>query len=263
MRTTSLASSWPPPPEPLLLESDAVHVWCAVLDLRSSRIQALERALSADERERASRFRFLKDRERFIAARGILRCILGRYRKTDPAHLRFHYNPHGKPTLTGELPDGLHFNLSHSAGLALYALAQGREVGVDLEVLRPSLAREQIAEQVFSPREVAALRRLPEELQPEAFFTYWTSKEAFIKAKGEGLALPLDGFEVSASSQGLGGMLTVYAQPQEAHRWSLRKISPAPGYSAALAVEGHDWQLRCWQWRERLSSSSGPPGARQ
>jgi|GEM_PF-134532 len=250
MVTTGFATSWLLPPETLLLGSDAVHVWCASLNLGPSRIQALERTLSTDERERASRFHFHRDRECFIASRGILRFILGRYLDREPADLRFFYNAYGKPALTEEMTDGLRFNLSHSAGLALYAVAQNREVGIDLEWIRPSLAREQIAERVFSAAEVAALRSLPDQLQAEGFFTYWTLKEAFTKAKGEGLTLPLDGFEVSPSSEGQVAGLTLYGHPQEARCWSLLKLLPAPGYLAALAIEGSNWCLQCWQWRE-------------
>ncbi len=248
MTTSRVAFSWTPPPETWLLESEAVHVWCTTLDQGYSRIRMLERTLSSDERDRAARFHFQTDRERFIASRGILRSILGRYQNIEPGHVRFHYDACGKPTLDGESANGIRFNISHSAGVALYAVARSREVGIDLEWVRPSLATEQIAERLFSPLEVAALRNLSEERQAEAFFTYWTLKEAYSKAIGKGLAIPLEGFEVIPSSEEQVWNVTIRGQRQEACHWSLRTLSLGPGYCAALAVEGHGWQLQCFQW---------------
>lgn len=250
METTGSACSWPLPSDTALPGRQAVHVWRAALHVEPSRLQALAQTLSPDERERASGFQYRKDRERFIAARGILRSILGQYLHRAPARLQFRYGPWGKPALAGQRERGLRFNLAHSAGLALYAVAQGREVGIDLEHLRPSLAREQIAERVFSPAEAARLRRLPDPQHLEAFFTYWTLKEAFLKANGRGLTLALDGFEVSPPPHGHVARLTLPGHPREARRWSLLTLSPAPGYLAAVAIEGDNCHLQCRQWPE-------------
>ncbi len=252
-------SSWGPPPDTVKLGSDEVHVWRAALDLGASGLQNLEHALSADERARAERFCFWKDRERFIVARGLLRVILGSYLEMEPGQLRFCYGPHGKPTLAeGSGVDAFCFNLSHSQAVALYAITRHREVGVDLERLRPDLEGEQTAERLFSPREIAVLRALPPNLRLEAFFTCWTRKEAYIKARGGGLTLPLDRFDVSLAPGEPAALLSINGDRQEASRWLLQSLAPAPGYLAALAVEGHDLRIKCWQWIQETEPEFEP-----
>ena len=236
-------------PEPLALGDKEVHVWHASLDLSVSQIQRLGHTLSAEERKRAERYRFPKDRERFIAARGLLRTILGRYLKTEPGRLRFCYNSCGKPELAGETGNGsLRFNVSHAHERALYAVTYGRAVGVDIEYIRPDLVGEKMAERFFSPREVAVLRALPEHMQTRAFFNCWTRKEAYIKARGQGLSIALDRFDVSLTPGAPAALLSVDGDPQEASRWSLRELSVGSDYVAALAAEGQDPQLTCWRW---------------
>jgi 4'-phosphopantetheinyl transferase len=241
--------SWHPPPEPLMLGNNEVHVWRASLDLPASQVRSLQHTLAAEELRRAGRYHFPRDREHFTVARGLLRDILGRYLKTPPGQLRFCHHPHGKPGLAGETGgERLCFNVSHSHGLALYAVTRGRAVGVDVERIRPDLSEEDIAERFFSPREVAALRALPTNMQPAAFFHCWTRKEAYIKATGKGLSIPLNEFDVSLTPQEPATLLNVNGEPHEALRWSLQELSVDSGYAAALAVEGHSWQLKCWQW---------------
>ena len=186
------------PANALAIGRDEVHVWQATLDRTPSELQSLFDSLAADERARAGRFHFDRDRVRFVVARGVLRAILGRYMNRAPVSLSFRYGSHGKPALAGEADgDAICFNLSHSNGVALYAIARHRAVGVDLERIRFDLPVVEIAERFFSRREVAALRMLPSEQQHQAFFCCWTRKEAYIKARGEGLSLPLDQFDVS------------------------------------------------------------------
>ncbi|MBI2951872.1 4'-phosphopantetheinyl transferase superfamily protein [bacterium] len=251
-----VSALWPFPPEPLILADDEVHVWRASLSLPPSRLRGLWHTLSQDEQIRAARFYAQKDRDRYTVARGLLRAILGLYLKTRPEQIGLCYGPFGKPALCppeqGEAP--LRFNLSKSHGLALFAFTRGRELGVDLERIRPQPADGRIAERFFSPQEVAALRTLPKKAQAEAFFNCWTRKEAYIKAKGAGLSLPLDQFEVSLIPETPAALLSAKWDPQEAARWSLRALTPAPDYAAALAVEGRLWRLRCWRWPE------SPPG---
>ncbi len=241
--------SWCLPPKKLTLADDEVHVWCAALNLKASRVHRLEQILSADERTRAERFYFQKDHEHFIVARGLLRAILGRYLDIEPSQVRFSYSSYGKPFLAGEGGDAFRFNLSHSNGLALYAISHRRELGIDLEYIRPKLVDERIAER-FSPREVAALRELPANTRQEAFFACWTRKEAYLKARGEGLTFPLDKFDVSLVLGEPAALLYTNGNPQEAARWSLQELRPRPGYMGALAVEGHHWLIKCWQWSE-------------
>jgi 4'-phosphopantetheinyl transferase len=247
--TNSPTPAWSAPPESFHLESDEVHVWRATLDQPAPRVQSLWQTLAADEQARARRFYFEKDRVPFIIARGALRAILGGYLNINPDQLRFYYSPHGKPALASEVGGGtLRFNVSHSHGLALFAISRGRDIGIDIEHIRPDFATEEIAERFFSPREVAALRALPIDAQAEAFFNCWTRKEAYIKAIGEGLSHPLDQFDVSLAPGEPARLLKTQRNPQQAAQWSLQELSPGPGYAAALAVEGHGWRLHCWQW---------------
>lgn len=250
-RTKRLQYLFCPPPESLILGSDEVHVWRAALDIPTQHVHALHQTLAADEIARADRFHFQRDRERFIIARGVLRAILGCYLRREPSQLRFCYNSHGKPVLAKESGgDAFRFNVSHSHRLALYAVTRGREVGVDLERIRPVPDADQIAERFFSPREVAVFRALPPRMQTPAFFSCWTRKEAYIKAKGEGLSIPLDQFDVSLAPGEPAALLHTQWDDQEASHWSLKALTPAPGYVAALAVEGHDWRLTYWQFPE-------------
>jgi 4'-phosphopantetheinyl transferase len=219
------------------------------LDQTPSQIQSFLHNLAADEQARAERFHFERDRGHFIVARGVLRAILGGYLKRAPEGLSFCYGSHGKPAIAGESGgDAIRFNVSHSHGIALYAVTRGREVGVDLERIRFNLAVAEIAERFFSRREVAMLRALPTEEQREAFFRCWTRKEACLKARGEGLSLPLDQVDVSLAPGEPDAAPGTQPDSSDASRWSLQELAPAPGYVAALAVEGHGWRLACWQW---------------
>jgi 4'-phosphopantetheinyl transferase len=241
--------TWYPPPQSLKLDGDEVHVWRACLDQTTSRIDRLYTVLSPDERERAGRFYFQRDREHYIVARGVLRMILGRYLEIQPDRVRFCYSPYGKPSLVDE--DGgdlLRFNLSHSGGLVLYAVACDRELGIDIECIRDDLADKEIADRFFSAAEVAVLQTLARDVWSQAFFNCWTRKEAYIKALGEGLSHPLHEFDVSLVPGEPAALLSTRRDPKEASCWSLRELETGAGYVAALAVKGHDWRLKCWQW---------------
>lgn len=139
--------------------------------------------------------------------------------------------------------------------MALYAITRGREVGIDLEFIRCDLEAEQIAERFFSHSEIATLRALPKHFQKCAFFLGWTRKEAYIKARGEGLSLPLDQFDVSLIPGEPAALLSTQPDSDDAFRWSLQELTLASGYVAALAVEGRGWSLSCWQWPGPLKSS--------
>ena len=246
---TDSSLSWDSPPKTLVLPNNAVHVWQASLHVSASYLRTFESMLTADELARAERFYFQKHREHFIAGRGLLRNILSRYLDREPGQLRFRYNSYGKPDLIEETgTEGLCFNLSHSHGIALYAVTRNREIGIDIEYFRPDVEAEKLAERFFSPREAAVLRSLPEHLRREGFFNCWTRKEAYIKAEGEGMSIPLSAFDVSLTPDEPAALLRSQRSPQETARWSLQALSPEPGYAAALAVKGHDWELKCWQW---------------
>jgi len=248
--------SWCFPPDSLKLGHDEVHVWRASLNCTAAQVEILKHTLAAEELRRAEHYHFKKDREHFIVARGLLRTILGRYLDVEPGQLRFSYGPYGKPALEMEPgEDTLSFNLSHSHELGLFAVSRGRELGVDLEYIHAHLADDQIAERFFSPREVELLRGLPNDLQREAFFIFWTRKEAFIKATGKGLSLPLKQFEVSLVPGKPIVLLSANGDHQETFRWSLQPLAAGSGYAAALCVEGHDWRLKGWQWAEWYSEA--------
>jgi 4'-phosphopantetheinyl transferase len=249
MTAASLDSPWSSAPERLSLDSGEVHVWRASLDHSSSQVDRFRETLDCDERSRADRFCFSRDRERFIVARGVLRALLGRYLNRAPESLAFSYGTHGKPVLDSESDaDAIRFNLSHSHGTALYAVTRGREIGVDLEFIRSDLEAEQIAERFFSHSENVTLRALPLRLRKYAFFLCWTRKEAYIKARGEGLSMPLDQFDVSLIPGEPAALLSTKPDAGEALRWSLRDLNLGRCYAAALAAQGRDWTLSRWQW---------------
>lgn len=248
---------WRLPGKTSLLGNDEVHVWRAELDHNPSQINSLLYTLAEDERARAERFYFQRDRERFIVARGMLRRILGFYLNRAAESVSFCYGRQGKPALAGESGENkIHFNMSHSHGLALYAVTRGRELGIDLEFMREDLEVEQLAERFFSQREIVTLRALPAGHRKHAFFLCWTRKEAYIKARGEGLSLPLDQFDVSLIPGEPAALLGTRPDSGEALGWSLAELSVAPGYVSAVAVEGHGWSLSCWRSPGLLSNSA-------
>ena len=224
---------------PFLGEAD-VHLWRIPLELSGAAVQRLTSVLQSDERARADRFRFARDGRRFVVARAALRILLGGYLKVAPARVEFHYGAQGKPFLSS--PDEgllrLTFNLSHSHELALAAFARGRALGVDLEHVRTEMEVEEIAERFFSPGEVAVLRSLPAAVRHEAFFNCWTRKEAFIKARGEGLSLPLEQFDVTLAPTEAVRLVRTRWDEQEAARWTLQAFDVASEYKAAVAYDG-------------------------
>ena len=226
----------------LKLAPGEVHLWQAVLDKRLA--DGLRHLLSTDEISRADRFHFAKDRNHFVAARGLLRTLLSAYHGIDPEDLRFVYADKGKPSLEETQHGTVNFNLAHSHDMAIYAFTHDREVGVDLEYVREDLAGEQIAQRFFSPREIEMLKTVGTALRKEAFFNCWTRKEAYIKARGEGLSMPLDEFDVSLLPGEPAALLLNHKEPEEVRRWSMRSIPMPRGYVAAVVVEGQDWVLK-------------------
>ncbi len=205
--------------------------------------------MSADELERAGQFRFPKDRNDFIVSHGILREILAGYLDINPDGLRFIYNAYGKPSLEVEgKSTNFHFNLSHSQELALFAVTQVGRIGVDVEFIRHEVAVDRTPESAFSPSEIESLRSLPEELQAKAFFQCWTLKEVFIKARGQGLSIPLDQFDVWFLPSQPVRLLNKQWDTEEALQWTLRDLDVGDDYTAAIAIEGHWWKTKCLSW---------------
>jgi 4'-phosphopantetheinyl transferase len=213
--------------------SVTLHVWSAPLDTERDVYENLTACLTPDERERAERFRFDQDRRRFSIARAVLRHILSAYLLRAPRQIRLRYGPYGKPCLIPEESSAIHFNLAHSDAFALIALTEGRAVGVDLERIRPQLVTDRLAAATLSYAELAIFRGLPPEKRAHAFFSIWTRKEAYLKARGVGLSRHLDKIEMSSAADfdALGAV-----GPQRLDGWIIHALAPAAGYAAAVAV---------------------------
>lgn len=218
---------------------DSISVWKVGLEWAKSDIEVATEILSSDEQKRASRFHRVRDRKHFIVARASLRLILARYLNVDPRQISLQHNAFGKPRLT----DGAHypdvrFNVAHSRGVALYALAIGREIGVDLEFIEPDFATMGLARNLFAPEEVAALSTLRNEDFVEGFYRCWTRKEAYVKAKGLGLSLPLNSFVVSVGPPSETPLLLAERNEiGEQNRLTLLDVIVGEGFAATLAVE--------------------------
>lgn len=230
---------WLKAPTDLSLSVDDVHVWRVELERSPLELQELAETLSSDEQSRAERFYFEQHRQHFIAGRGMLRTILGRYLGIEPQALQFEYEAHGKPILGDKFAtSGLSFNLSHSQGLALYGVSR-HPIGVDLECIRENTDVEALAKRFFTEREYEVVRSLPPNQQQQVFFRYWTCKEAYLKATGAGLS-QLEQIEI----------LLTPTQPAtlQSEEWSLTELIPANNYLAAVAVPGHNLHYSCWQY---------------
>jgi 4'-phosphopantetheinyl transferase len=239
---------WTPAPHAPPLAADVVHVWQALLDAEPPLVARLETLLDDRERERANRFHFPRDGQRYIVGRGRLRLLLGEYLGVEPAKVLLRSTSSGKPELVGEQEwSGVRFNVAHSDCLVLYAVARGRNVGVDVERVRPDLEWHALAARYFASCEVDELMALPAERQHRAFFVCWTRKEAYVKALGCGLSVPLDRFAVTVAPDRPAALVHTEHDPAQHPRWEMKELSPAPGYVGAVAVEGCGWQL----WRGR------------
>ena len=244
-----LGSPWKIGPLRLDLSPAEVHVWRTNLDVAKVLQGSFCGWLDEEELNRASKFIFQKDRDRFIAAHVFLREVLSRYLHVDPGEIRFEANEFGKPLVAG---DTLEFNLSHSRDISLLAVARNRSVGVDVEYIRSDLEIEAIARRFFSYSEVSDLLSLPQRVQNLAFFSGWTRKEAFIKARGQGLSIPLDGFDVSLLPSEPAALLASRLVPEVGSRWSILDLAPAIGYAGALVVEGDSFELGKWSYSRSM-----------
>jgi len=237
--------TWMAGPAAPVIWPNEVHVWRARLDIPWS--WTFDEALSPEDRARADQFKFESDRRKFCVGRASLRLVLGRYLKTKPGRLQIDQADYGKPYLADrKTSQGLRFNLSHSHQLALVAVARDREVGVDVEYIRPNFVTDEVAGHFFSAAEAEQLRALPFAQKTQAFFNCWTRKEAYIKARGEGLACALDQFEVSLSPGSPAMLLHNRVDSREVARWSFQELFPQPGYAATLAVERGFSRLVLW-----------------
>jgi 4'-phosphopantetheinyl transferase len=222
-----------PCPAPGRLPKNAVHVWRRRLVPEFEAPERGSALLSEDENERASRFRVERARSAFIQTRSALRLLLSGYLDESPQSIRFRLTEYGKPVLDEAFE--FHFNVSHTDGLSLLAFAH-RRVGVDVEKIRHQPDALQLARRFFSEREREELENLPAEKLSAAFFLCWSRKESYIKARGEGLSLPLNQFDVSADADPSPILLATRPDPAEAQRWLLRDVPVSPQYAAAVAI---------------------------
>ncbi len=233
---------WLPAPDPIPSLGDAVHIWSVELDNLNLDIASWHTRLSPGEQARVAKFKFARDQRRYVIAHVALRNILAGYANADPAGLQFDEGPNGKPKLAPPFDArGIEFNLSHSHERALLAVKHGDEVGVDIEFSKADFEFLDVASHFFTKREVTALRALPPELQRQAFYKCWTSKEAFLKAKGTGLSGELDEVEILLAREHVQIKASVAG-------WSLIELSLSGGYEAALVTKNKFAEIFCYQW---------------
>jgi len=241
---SAVRPTWQSQKDPPRPGDDEVHIWSTALARTPEQLATLTECLADEDRERADRYRLIEARSDFIVARATLRSVLGRYLGVEPRRVVFRYGPQGKPFLAS---GKLHFNLTHSHGLALVALSRTVEVGVDVERIRP-FNDLQFAERYFSPREVNFLKTVSQPERTEMFFHAWTRKEAFLKATGEGIALGLDRIEVELRLEEPARLVLLDGCPTRAAEWSLIHLQPAVGYVGALALMRRGMRVNCWSW---------------
>ncbi len=236
---------WNIPIKNLKIENDEVHIWLASLNAGRPSTEGLEKILSEDEIKRAEKFYFKKDRNHFVACRCILRNILSLYLDIPAGDIKFSYNTYGKPSVPEKK---IFFNLSNSYGLAIYGITCNKEIGIDIEHIPEDFSWEEIVEQFFSKKEIMELYKTPCDMRKKAFFNCWTRKEAYIKAKGMGLSIPLDSFDVSLMPGEPVKLLEVRGKREEKSPWFLKEILINNNYVSALAVEGYNLTFKYWKW---------------
>lgn len=240
---------WPEAPQGLRLRDREVHIFCSSLAVPSAQNTKLQEVLSEDERTRANRFHFEKDRRRFAISRAVLREILGQLLGLPGRSLVFSSGPHGKPYLAEPHMTGLHFNVAHSGSLAVFAMSLRQEVGVDVEQLRRIDGADTFVERFFSRRERADWNGVKEEHRMEAFFNYWTRKEACLKATGQGLSDSLDQIEVTLVPGSPAQVLSETDPWDQTNRWWLQSLAPASGYIGAVAALcATNPRIHRWSW---------------
>jgi len=241
----AFADAWRPGPDVPLIHTSDIHVWR--IDLSLAIGAERKSLLSEDEHQRAQRFRLDRDRRRFMAGRSALRSILARYLLIDPGKLIFQVNACGKPYLRDH-GCSLRFNLSHSHELALLAVAAGREVGIGIEFIRANVLPDEVARNFLSLGEMRQLRAIDAEFRLTAFFDCWTRKAAYIKARGQGMFMPLDQFDVAFGVDEPPALLANHLEPSEVSRWSFHQLFPGDNYAATVVVEGTVRDVELWEF---------------
>lgn len=233
------------PSSRLTLSANEVHLWRIDLDALASSESRWRSLLCQDELIRADRFHFARDRQNFTVTRAFLRILLGSYIDSDPNQIKFDYGENQKPSLSPCLSTAkVNFNVSHSGGKALLGFARQMAIGVDVEQIRNNFDPDALACRFFSPTEQEALAGLPKLEKTKGFFRCWTRKEAYIKAHGSGLSLPLNQFDVSIEVGESKALLATRPDSMAAALWSIREVDSGPGYVAAVCAKGNGWALR-------------------
>lgn len=217
----------------LLMNSDEIHLWNGRMAAEESCLRELRAFLSQDEIEKADRLRFDSDKRSYIICRGLLRTILAAYLELKPGEIQFQYNAQGKPFLRNQ---AIRFSVSHSAERVLCAFCKNFEVGVDLERVREMPDASTLAQRFFAPSEYTELCEAGPANRTTVFFCCWTRKEAYIKATGQGLSLPLNSFQVPTAPEAAGKLRIMMGPNAPLDSWTLRHLDPAPGYVGALAA---------------------------
>jgi 4'-phosphopantetheinyl transferase len=239
---------WLSPPERLKAEENSVHVWLVYLPGERPRLTFFMKTLSSDEQARAARFLRTEDRVSFTIGRGILRCVLSKYLGSAPENIRFDYTSFGKPRLriNPELPL-LNFNVSHSNCWAVIAIGKNRKIGIDVEYIRADLDVLGISRRFFSPQEADLIGSAPEEKRQRLFYEIWVRKEAYVKATGKGLSMPLSRFAVP-----LGSHTPVILYDEDP--WLFHSISIDPDYASALVTHPPVTCIRKYDWHVAVAS---------
>lgn len=242
-------SNWPMEATPdTHLSGSRVHVWYAALGDACRETDFIS-CLSPEERDRAQRFRFEEHRRRYVAFHGVARTFLGKYLELRPEEIRFQLGPYGKPSVVAEQnPEGLSFNMSESQGHALYGITRERAVGVDIERIRDVNNMERIITDTFTPAEQAAFRGLSMDEKRGMFFACWTRKEAFVKAVGLGLSLPLSSFDAPLGGETPAPLSRLDGNVGDASRWTIHPLTPVEGLAGAVAIESPVASLCCRRW---------------
>lgn len=241
----NVSNLWQTPLPNLSLHPTELHLWLVDHVSCANQFSTFWGLLSPGEKERAAQFKFEHLRRRFVIAHGLQRTLAGRYTQRPPAHVHFDVNPYGKPHISDS---DLRFNVSRTDRYFLFAFAFQRQVGVDIERIRPINNMRSLMSTALSDMEQDQFLQLPEHLRLRAFFSLWTRKEAFIKAVGTGLSFPLEDFSVSISPDGAGGLLSIRGDTQAAHDWCLHGVSAPEGWSAALAYKKPELIIKQWAY---------------
>jgi 4'-phosphopantetheinyl transferase len=242
-------------------DDDEVHAWMVVVSEALGALPVVERFLSRPEQEKAGQFVYPADRNRYILTHGLLRILLGRYLGVSPEKIEFNANAFGKPGLVfAESSYALSFNLSHSDDVIVYAFTLRRKVGIDVEKIRPEVKVMELATSQFADEEIRSLQAYAPIERPDAFFRGWTRKEAYVKARGEGLSFPLNKFAVTLHHTESVQVLWAEDDARSASTWSMFNLDLYPGYAAAMVVEGQSVQVVSRRWKRSECASAFIPG---